>query len=764
MLTLLSCLLLVIGLAPAAAAQSVVMEGGGFGHGVGMSQYGARSMATKGFTAPQILGHYYHDTTLASREAPTPYLTVGLTTSDFVRMVVVEGPVPVVAGGKGTRTARAGDEIRVAHISGTTCDVRVGGGDVDRVRCDGIRVALERVTSATPDVRVRLPRSGGDGHDLQLARGVMRFGQPSDRSQHGNLHASLVIRMQAYLYGLGEMPSSWPMEALKAQAIAGRTYAHRFHAAAPKDSCSCHIGTTTATQHYVGWSKEGEGNYGVRWRRAVDATGDPDGNTGRILLHGGQPITSWYFSSSFGRTEDAGDLWANSVPWIRSVDDPYSIDADAENSRARWTAGAGQDFAHQMTYDNLGSWLGMSVMTSIRVAERNRSGSAAALEVTGRAGTCSNATRTVETTQLRTRFGLPSHAILSAAVRDAPPSTCDWLVGDFTGDGRDDIAGYDSSTGRWFVGVSDGDGYAISRWNEFPRRADWDTHEVVDVDGDGTDEILSFNQTSRRWTVQRSRGSSFSHEVWTEFSTGSGWDEHRVVRTSGGREALASFHRGSGNWVVSREANGQVSSFVWAHFATTTGWETRVGDVDGDGLDDLVNFHPSSGKYIVLRYGERRKHETWLTRVTRTGWEEHVLADLTGDGRADIASYHPGSGNWMVGVSTGSRFDNTRWTSTKTTSGWQTHLAGHVTGGPRAQLLSYHAGTGNWVVHRVTGGRVVSEVWTSLPTQRGWRQHQVVDVDGDDREDIASFHGVNTWWANRSTGTSFSTNRWADLR
>ncbi len=126
--------------------------------------------------------------------------------------------------------------------------------------------------------------------------------------------------LDSYLLGIREVPFSWPEEALKAQAVAARTYlawtlargrsanGHRFG----YDICA-----TAACQVYAGLSAV-SGPDGDRWRTAVESTGS------EILLFEGDPAQALYSSTSDGRTRDVEDVFVGAapVPYLRSVDSP----------------------------------------------------------------------------------------------------------------------------------------------------------------------------------------------------------------------------------------------------------------------------------------------------------------------------------------------------------------------------------------------------------------------------------------------------------
>jgi SpoIID/LytB domain protein len=139
--------------------------------------------------------------------------------------------------------------------------------------------------------------------------------------------------MRNYLYGLGEMPSSWPPAALRAQAIAGRTYAYRkvLISGEHRDPCDCAVYDSTLDQAYIGDAKRtGSGPYWSRWKGAVDGTG------ANVIFYAGKPIAALYSASSGGHTESNENVWGGTpIPYLRGVPDwPDGVSA---NPYHRWT-------------------------------------------------------------------------------------------------------------------------------------------------------------------------------------------------------------------------------------------------------------------------------------------------------------------------------------------------------------------------------------------------------------------------------------------
>ena len=197
-----------------------------------------------------------------------------------------------------------------------------------------------------------------------------------------------VVDAEEYLYGLGEVPSSWPMAAMKAQAIAARSYAFVKAAAGQHRAvCDCALYASTFDQVYAGWDKE-SGLDGERWVSAVNQTDN------EVVRDGGEPIQAFYMSSSGGHTENNEDVWGGSpIGYLRGVCDPG--DYTSANPSATWdvTFSAGQ-----VTSD-LG--LGIGTVTGFVDPVRGVSGRIISVTVRGQDGTSS-----ISGTSLRSALGL----------------------------------------------------------------------------------------------------------------------------------------------------------------------------------------------------------------------------------------------------------------------------------------------------------------------------------------------------------------------
>ncbi len=110
--------------------------------------------------------------------------------------------------------------------------------------------------------------------------------------------------LETYLLGVYEMPADWPLEALKAQAVAARSYALAYTENGQKEIC-----TTQACQVYKG------GNKGGAWEQAVRQT------EGEVMTYAGQVITAWYASTAGGYTFNSADVGWQERPWTKRLRD-----------------------------------------------------------------------------------------------------------------------------------------------------------------------------------------------------------------------------------------------------------------------------------------------------------------------------------------------------------------------------------------------------------------------------------------------------------
>lgn len=386
--------LLVLVPGPARADETVPpasfpVVGAGFGHAVGMSQWGAYGMAKAGYDARGIVTYYYSGTTVSSVQ------------DDMDARINLLYQV-------------SGAKVRTENLdpSGGSIEVTVGatvagGGLSDEFRfsVNGPAVSVQKISAGVvtelgtaPTVTVRwagtrtpgtaaggptLLNVAGPNTSLDSAGHRYRFGYvevvPVSTSQGIRLNVVNPVRIHdEYLYGISEVSSSWPAAALQAQALAARTYAMSKVSRGVRQACSCNMddgGGPYYDQTFTGWIKASSAK-GNLWVDAVNATA-ASGDTGLAILFNGQPISAFYSASSGGATQSAKDVWGGTLPYAVSVPDPWALNRD--NPDTSWTVNASQA--------QMAKAFGLGSVAKVDVTERFVSGAVKTVTATAADGT-----------------------------------------------------------------------------------------------------------------------------------------------------------------------------------------------------------------------------------------------------------------------------------------------------------------------------------------------------------------------------------------
>jgi stage II sporulation protein D len=348
---------------PAApAATKLTVTGAGFGHGVGMSQYGAYGYSLQLKDYGFILGHYYTGTAL------------GRLDSNPEVKVLLQGGKHAVSF---TGAVAAGDlKLDVTK----TYTVRRGDGGLVLRDATGAAVGTTpgplRVEAAVGEP-LRLSGTSVPGVRNGLYRGALLISASGSAMSVVN-----ALDLEDYVRGVvsGESPSAWPVEALKAQAVAARTYALTTRAGGSLFDQYA----DTRSQVYRGVAAETPNT-----DAAVSAT------AGEVVTFGGQPVTTYFFSTSGGETEDVENsmLGSDPKPWLKAVDDPF----DGVSPKHRW--GPFRFTASQVRH-KLHRYL-RGRFKRIKVLQRGVSPRVVRAQVIGTSGTTN-----VTGPQLRSAFGL----------------------------------------------------------------------------------------------------------------------------------------------------------------------------------------------------------------------------------------------------------------------------------------------------------------------------------------------------------------------
>lgn len=405
---------------PAGDVPIVRIDGKGHGHGVGMSQWGAFTMAQQGSSAAAILAAFYPGTQLgsasgevtvgiddravvqvsfpgggqirASRDgsAAVPGFPVQLGAGEVATIQRVEGGYQVTGGVAALSSASAVQagpmqdecellcppETTAPPSSTTTTAPPPGDGDTTTTTTPGEEPPPEGENPEAADGPPTSPNPvwavPGDGGTVtsvdrgRTYRGVLQIA--------GSLTVTNHVDVESYLKGMIEVPGHWPAAAVQAQSIAARTFALRAMATGGSicDSDACQV--------YLGTARESPG-----LNAAVDAT------RGTVVTYGGGLAASFYSASSGGISATPLEGFGNDteVPYLQ----PFE---HADANPQPWTV--------EVALDELGRRFGYpGSVTDVRVDRTGPSGRAVAMSFDGDGGVVE-----IDPQEFRTKLGLRS--------------------------------------------------------------------------------------------------------------------------------------------------------------------------------------------------------------------------------------------------------------------------------------------------------------------------------------------------------------------
>ncbi len=419
------------------ANDKLVVDGHGYGHGHGMSQHGAQGAATRGLSHGEILDFYYPGTRTGTVTGEVRVLVSADTTDDVV-VSPVSGLGVRDLGDASVHSLPVGDSFkrwRLVVVDGRTV--------VQRYDAGWKRFARRWNGSFAGDVEffAKAPITLWTPTGRKTYRGTLRAASPAPGSRRRD--TVNVVSVDQYVMGVVpyEMPASWHPEAVRAQAVAARTYAT--WSRERNRNGHYQICDTTSCQVYGGVSGEDP-----RSNDAVRATART------ILTHGGAPAFTQFSASSGGWTS------AGSVPYLPAQKDPY--DAWSGNSVHSWTVTVDARVLERK-YPRVGT------LRRIRVTQRDGNG-----QWKGRVtsvvldGTAADVT--ISGDEVRWAYGLRSSWF---AIRSTPVITRWRQIG-----GASSVVG-DVRGPEYAVASGVGQRFAKGRIFDSPRTNPWEVHGPI---------------------------------------------------------------------------------------------------------------------------------------------------------------------------------------------------------------------------------------------------------------------------------------------
>jgi SpoIID/LytB domain protein len=424
---------------PNSVPKSFAISGSGWGHGLGMSQYGAYGMALDGKKAPEIISHYYQGANV-SEETTTTKLRVGLLQDkDFVAIRGEKHPekssggslVLWIDGVKYEPAIPAGGNLVLSSVTlngklltnALLNGKAIGQGATILIKWNNTSSLVNLASGATATNAVT--NLGTVACAFNSCKNRYRYGYLEIKSgalandSRVDLNVVNVLRLSdQYLYGLGEMPSSWHIEALKTQVIAARSFA-LIKSRSIRSYCECNLDTTDGSQVFSGFSKEFASS-GDNWKRAVDETVGTTGSTaaekarsGLVVKAGTKVLDAYYSSSTGGKTQPRSEVWGTgTISWLVSVPDPWSL--NSRNPNANWIKTVSQkDLVDSLKAANIS----ITDVASFDVESKYESGAVSSLVLRDSAGNVTKLGigpgKTFSPDRLRTILGIKSTYISS---------------------------------------------------------------------------------------------------------------------------------------------------------------------------------------------------------------------------------------------------------------------------------------------------------------------------------------------------------------
>ncbi len=626
---------------PLTTSGEAVLSGHGYGHGRGMSQWGAYGAATRGLSWDRIVAFYYPGTGIGTYGNPTLRIRLSEVSSTAVTAVMSAGlklqtPSGAIALSSSAR-GRVIDRWRL---------VRDGGGQSLQFHAGGAwttnatyRRTARTLTFARVGGAVRVLLTSGTYRDYpDRVRSVVSGG--------GALVPLNVTSLDSYLRGVvpSEMPASWPAEALRSQAVVARTYAANQRTSGLYDLCD-----STACQVYRGLADYSAGGALIRSNTHPNADAAVTATSGRVVTYAGEPAFTQFSASNGGWTVDGGK------PYLVAKADPYDgVPTDSWSPHSWTVSGATLRAALQRSYPSVGTVTSLGLVRDGRGEWGGRVVRATLVGTSGRA--------TLSGDQLRFAAGLRSTWFaLPDAVAPKPPtsSAADLLGKDTGGAGHPDVYGL-TSTGVLYrmqlAGSSLGDatflGRSLARMTTIayggnldgtpggdllargPRGQLWcysmptsgpakDRRRVTGIPGslnrlagigdatsDGRDDVIGIDRgTGALWLYAGNGACGFTRAR----RIGVGWRSMNLLVGAGdtNRDGHVDFwarQRGNGAlWTYHLTGSGAVKD---PRVRVGVGWQTMrdivaVGNVDGAGGSDLL--------------ARDRRNRLWLYPGTGTG-------------------------------------------------------------------------------------------------------------------------------------------------
>lgn len=322
----------------AAVPATFKFVGSGYGHGVGLSQIGAKGQALEGKSAAEILSYYFPGASIVPviDAQPIRVNTAHQITSATFSIVNQTPAIPA-----GINLTNSASDSAPTNLISTPIKFLLSGNQIIASTKNTV-IGTSNLWSLAPSTQTSYVIQNVGGQTIKLKYGIIQLRPVQVTGKGFLIEVTDTMQLHSeYLYGISEVPSMWPSAALQTQIIAARTYAMS-RLGIIRNDCDCNVYSSKYDQVYGGYAKELEPKYGALWRQAVDAT-VADEQSGYAITFDNLPISVYYFSSSGGQTQRSIDVWGTDIPYLASVPDPWSLNKKLNPKYAKWVRIIPQD-------------------------------------------------------------------------------------------------------------------------------------------------------------------------------------------------------------------------------------------------------------------------------------------------------------------------------------------------------------------------------------------------------------------------------------
>ena len=236
-------------------------------------------------------------------------------------------------------------------------------------------------------------------------------------------------------------------------------------------------------------------------------------------------------------------------------------------------------------------------------------------------------------------------------------------IADFNGDELPDLLSYDRVNGNMWVSTNSLDlGFTHEIWSNFTPRAEWTDFRIGDFNGDGRNDVLGTETGGHVWLARNTGVGDFTNRFWGDFPDFDWLDVLNGDFNGDGLQDLAARGTDDTWWLWEGSRSGFDVARYWGHWKMADGWsDVRVGDFNSDGRDDVI-ARTSDGRLRVGSSSDEQLH-TWVWGKgwhDDAGWSNIEIVDVNGDGRPDQVG-RAADNTWWYATNEGTHFRNHYW-------------------------------------------------------------------------------------------------------